>query len=153
MAALKTKPNDASVEDFLETIADEEKRADARRLIELMTRVTGEPPRMWGPSIVGFGESRLQYASGREVDWPVAAFSPRKQSISLYLTCDIQQHADLLENLGKHKTGKGCLYVNRLEDIHLPTLEKLVKRSVRESKKSSSATRKKSESAGRRTKK
>jgi hypothetical protein len=98
---------------------------------------------MWGPSIIGFGDVRYQYATGRVGDWFVAGFSPRKQSISLYLTCDIQQHADLLEKLGKHKTGKGCLYVNKLDDIHLPTLEKLVKRSVQESKKLAAAFAKK----------
>lgn len=139
MAELKTKPNDASVEEFIGRIADERRLADARALLALLRKITGEEPRMWGPSIIGFGAYHYKYATGHEGDCPVAGFSPRKRNFSLYLTCDIQQHADLLEKLGKHKTGKGCLYINRLEDIHLPTLEKLVKRSVRDLKKSSAA--------------
>ncbi|MEX0703198.1 MAG: DUF1801 domain-containing protein [Planctomycetales bacterium] len=136
MAELKTKPTGESVESFLDAIADERKRADAYAILALMREVTGEAPRMWGPSIVGFGSYHYKYATGREGDWPLTGFSPRKRNLTLYVGCDIERYANLLKKLGKHTTGKGCLYVKRLDDIHLPTLKELVKRSVKDLRKS-----------------
>lgn len=129
MAELKTKPTDASVEDFLNAITDEQKRQDAFAISELMQAVTGAPPKMWGSSIIGFGDSHYQYASGRENDWFRIGFSPRKQNFALYLPGALGQ-ADLLPSLGKYKTGKGCLYMNRLADVNLATLRELMRRSV-----------------------
>lgn len=130
MAELKTKQNDASVNAFLETIADERARQDCATLVDIMKGATKAEPKMWGPSIVGFGTHRYKYESGREGDWFLVGFSPRKQALTLYLMPGVGQFGDLLAKLGKYKTGKGCLYVKRLEDVHLPTLEKLVKQSV-----------------------
>ena len=100
----------------------------------MMEEITGTKPQMWGPSIVGFGTWRYKYASGREGDWPVAAFSPRKQDLTLYLTPGFEKYDELLDQLGKHKTGKSCLYIKRLSDIHVPTLKKLIKASVKDLK-------------------
>jgi hypothetical protein len=131
MAELKTKPNDASVEKFLAGISDETKRKDSLVLLDLMKKVTKSPPKMWGGSIVGFGTYRYKYASGREGEWFAAGFSPRKQNLSLYIMSGFRGHEELLEKLGKHKKGKGCLYVNKLDDIDLSVLRKLVESSVR----------------------
>lgn len=135
MAEIKTKPTDASPAAFLAGIADERRRADAQALLDLFSEITGETPRMWGPAIIGFGEMRFRYASGREVDWFVAGFAPRKQNFSLYFTCDIARYAELLEKLGRYKTGKGCLYINRLADVNQPTLRQLLKRAVRDAQR------------------
>lgn len=127
MSELKTKPNDASVVDFLNRVPEERKRRDAFTLLELFQQVTGEPPRMWGDSIVGFGSYHYKSERSRqEGDWPRTAFSPRKQSLTLYLSYGIEAHAELLGRLGKHKTGKGCLYINKLEDVDLEVLRQLV---------------------------
>ncbi|MBI5564775.1 MAG: DUF1801 domain-containing protein [Chloroflexi bacterium] len=134
MAELKTKPTDQSVEDFLNTIPDEQKRADAFAVSKLMKQVTRSEPQMWGSSIVGFGRYHYKYASGREGDWPLVGFSPRKQNLTLYLMLGAGDYAGLLKKLGKHKTGKGCLYINRLADVDLPTLKELVKQSVKHMK-------------------
>ncbi len=134
MAEPKTQPTDQSVEDFLNAIPDEHKRADAFAVLKLMKQVTRAEPQMWGNSIVGFGRYRLKYASGREGDWPLAAFSPRKQNLTLYIMAGFEGYADLLKNLGKFKTGKACLYVNKLADVDLPTLKELVKQSVKHMK-------------------
>jgi len=135
MAEPKTKPTDASVDAFIEAVADEEARRDCRTLVDIMSKAAGAEARMWGDAIIGFGTHRYRYASGREGEWPVVAFSPRKQSLSLYLTCDISASADLLAKLGKHKTGKGCLYIRRLADVDMGVLKKLVATAVREARK------------------
>jgi hypothetical protein len=131
MAELKTKPTDQSVEEFLNGVADEQKRRDCHTLVKMMSQATGAEPRMWGDSIVGFGAYRYKYASGREGDWPLVGFSPRKQNLTLYIMSGFEQYDDLLKALGKHTTGKACLYVKSLEGIHLPTLKKLITQSVR----------------------
>jgi len=130
MGGLKTRKNDASVAAFLARVGDEGKRADARELAELMERITGEPPRMWGPSIVGFGSYHYRYASGREGDWPLTGFSPRKQALTLYIMAGFKEYDGLLRKLGKHKTGQACLYVRRLADVDRGVLEEIVRRSV-----------------------
>lgn len=130
MAELKTKQTNASVKDFLNQITDEERRKDCFTVAKLMEEITGEKPKMWGPSIVGFGKYHYKYASGQEGDWPIAAFSPRKRDLTLYLMPGFAEHAELMKKLGKHSTGKSCLYIKRLSDIHMPTLKKLIKDSV-----------------------
>ena len=130
-AELKTRETDASVEEFIATVADETKRADAKKIAEIMSRITGEEPKMWGTAIIGFGSQPLKYASGRELDWPKVAFSPRKANISLYLTCDAAKYADLLSRFGKYSTGKGCIYIKRLADIDENVLEELVRHSLK----------------------
>jgi hypothetical protein len=130
MAELKTQKNDASVEDYLNAVANEKQREDSFVVNDLMKEVTGEQPAMWGDSIVGFGSYRYKYASGREGEWPVIGFSPRKQNLTLYIMDGFEDYDSLLEKLGKHKTGKSCLYINKLEDVDLPTLRELIERSV-----------------------
>lgn len=129
MAEPKTKKNAGSVAKFLKGIAPD-RQEDCRKIIELMSKATGEPPVMWGASIIGFGSYHYVYASGREGDWPLVGFSPRKQDFSLYIMSGFEKHDALMEKLGKHKTGKSCLYIRKLEDVHLPTLRELVKKSV-----------------------
>ena len=130
MAELKTKKTAASVKDFLNRVPEERKRKDSFALLKLMQEVTGAKPAMWGPSIVGFGSYHYKYASGREADWPLAGFSPRKQNLTLYIMGGFRGYGELLGKLGEHKTGKACLYINRLEDVDLATLKELVRRSV-----------------------
>src|SRR5690606_23546680 len=113
----KTKPTDASVQEFLGSVDNDRRREDGFALLEMMREVTGEEPRMWGPSIVGFGSYHYKYQSGREGDTIVAGFSPRKQNLTLYLTGGLDEYGELLGRLGKHKTGKGCLYINKLQDV------------------------------------
>lgn len=130
-AQIKTKPTAVSPEAFLEQIADEQKKQDCRTLCNLMQKITGEPPVMWGPSIVGFGNKRYKSpATGREVDWLLIGFSPRKANISLYLTMNIQALEAELKKLGKHKTGVGCLYINKLSDVDLKILESMIQTAV-----------------------
>lgn len=128
MAELKTKPNDADVRAYIDSVSDETRRRDGHTLCDLFEKVTGEKPVMWGPSIIGFGKCTLKYATGRELEWMVVGFSPRKANQSLYLDCNIAGYTDLLKKLGRHKTGKGCLYVNRLTDIDLTVLETMIER-------------------------
>ncbi len=130
MSDLKTRPTDASVEAFIGAVDHPRRREDARTLLELMHRVTGEEPVMWGPSIVGYGSYHYRYASGQEADWPVVGFSPRKQNLSIYIMTGFEESDELLSRLGKHKTGKSCLYVNKLADMDLDVLETLVRASV-----------------------
>src|SRR3990172_4652470 len=130
MAELKTKQNDQSVEQFLNSIADEQKRRDAFALVELMSQVSGAAPKMWGSSIVGFGSYRYKYASGREGEWFLTGFSPRKQNLTLYIMSGFEEYDDLLNKLGKLKTGKACLYINKLKDVDLSVLRELVTKSV-----------------------
>ena len=130
MAELKTKQNDQSVDEFLQAIPDQRRRKDCYAVLELMKKVTSEEPKMWGDSIVGFGAYHYKYASGREGDWPVTGFSPRKQNLTLYITTGFEEYDDLLNKLGKYKTGKACLYINKLEDVDLSVLQELVTKSV-----------------------
>jgi hypothetical protein len=134
-AELKTKANDGSVHDFLNTIADEQKCADSYRLLEIFSKATGAKPKMWGPAIIGFGERRLKYDSGRELDWMIVGFSPRKANLTLYALSGSPEQKALLEKLGKHSTGKGCLYFKSLADVDEKVLEKLIKHSVKNSEK------------------
>ena len=135
LAELKTKQNDASVKEFLGKIADERKRRDAFTILELMQEITGEKPKMWGPSIVGFGSYHYKYDSGHEGDMCVAGFSPRKEALTLYLTTGFEKRTELMKKLGKHKTGKVCLYLKRLEDVSLPVLKELIAESVKQVRK------------------
>ena len=130
MADLTTRPSEDDVESFLAGVPDERRRSDARAVCDLLARITGEPPVMWGKAIIGFGRQHLRYESGRELDWMVIGFSPRKASTTLYLSGGIDVYADLLGRLGKHTTGGGCLYVKRLADVDLAVLEELLSRSV-----------------------
>jgi len=130
MAELKTQVNDASVEAFLNTVPDEKKRADALRLMQIMREATGEEPQMWGSSIVGYGSYHYKYASGRQGDWMLTGFSPRKTSLTVYITPGLERYEALLARLGKFTTGKGCLYLKRLSDVDEATLRELVRESV-----------------------
>jgi hypothetical protein len=132
MAELKTSRNDGDVDAFLDSVEDETRRRDARDLRRILSDVTGEPGAMWGPSIVGFGSHHYRYASGREVDWFKVGFSPRKQSLTIYLVPGVDRYQALLERLGDHKIGKGCLYVKRLSDVDAAVLRELVVASVRD---------------------
>lgn len=131
MAELKTKPNDASVERFLNKVTDKKKRADCFAIVHMMQQATKAKPKMWGSAIVGFGSYRYKYASGREGDWILIGFSPRKQNLTLYVMTGFDRYTTLLKKLGKHKTSKSCLYINRLDDIDLPTLKQLIQQSVK----------------------
>lgn len=131
----KTKLTQASVDRFIDKQKDESTRDDCRTLIKLMQEVTGDEPRMWGSSIVGFGSYQLLYSNGKTADWPVAAFSPRKQNLTIYIMDAFDDYKVLIAKLGKCKTSKACLYVKSLNDIHLPTLKSLVKKSVAAVKK------------------
>jgi hypothetical protein len=130
MAELKTKKNRASVQKFIAGIADESRRQDCEAVIGIMKQITKDEPSMWGPSIVGFGSYHYTYASGREADWFVTGFSPRKQNLTLYIMSGFKGYDELLQQLGPHKTGKSCLYLKRLDDVHVPTLKKLIRQSV-----------------------
>ncbi len=136
MAELKTRLNDASVTDFLNNVDDAEKRKDCFALVDMMREITGAEPKMWGTAIVGFGTYHYRYASGREGDWMQVGFSPRKQSLTLYIMSGFSRYDELMKKLGKHKTGKSCLYVKRLSDVDLVVLRKLIKQSVAHVKKS-----------------
>ena len=126
---MKTVENDGDVDAFLDSVVDETRRRDARTLVAMMERVTGLPPRLWGPAIVGFGRYHYVYASGREGDAPAAAFSPRKAATTVYLMEGVEPYSDLLGRLGPHAVGKGCLYVKRLADVDLGILETVVRES------------------------
>ncbi|GAB4013279.1 hypothetical protein GCM10028808_31900 [Spirosoma migulaei] len=130
MAKNKTTETENSVTDFINSIADEGKRKDCFSIIDLIKQQTGLDPKMWGPSIVGFGSYHYIYASGHEGDAPLIGFSPRKDAITFYLSAYFTEREELLEKLGKHKTGKGCVYVKKLEDIDLDVLKELIDRST-----------------------
>lgn len=131
MSDVKTKKNEASVEGFLKSVENEKCREDSSVVLDLMKEVTGEKPTMWGTSIVGFGSYHYKGASGREGDWMKVGFSPRKQNMTLYLMDGFSSYGSLLEKLGKHKTGKSCLYINKLEDVDQTVLRELVKQSFK----------------------
>ena len=127
-AEIKTKETGASVDDFLNSVRDEQQRADAFKICDMMRRITGDEPKMWGPSIIGFGSKVYRSpATGREVDWMKIGFSPRKAALSLYVLHDSDAPPKHLEKLGKHKTGKGCLYIKRLSDVDENVLERLIR--------------------------
>jgi hypothetical protein len=130
MAELKTKKNDQSVEKFLNTVTDPSKREDCFEIMKLMQEVTQEEPKMWGDSIVGFGDYHYKYKSGREGDWFLIGFSPRKKNLTLYIMSGFTRYEEILGKLGKHKTGKSCLYINKLSDINKETLSQLATESV-----------------------
>lgn len=135
MATLKTSPNDQSVEAYLDGIDNEQKRIDSKKIVELMQAVSGQPPVMWGDGIVGFGSYHYKYASGREGDWFLTGFAARKQSLTLYIMAGFDQYDRLMEQLGKYKTGKSCLYINKLADIHEDVLKTLIEESIASLKK------------------
>lgn len=131
MAKNKTTETETSVIDFINTfVEDEAKRNDAFELVKIMQKVTGFEPKMWGPSIIGFGSYHYKYASGHEGDAPLAGFSPRKAATSLYVYLSPENREDLLSKLGKHKPSKGCIYVKKLADIDIEILKKMVSLSV-----------------------
>lgn len=129
MAEAKTKPTKQSVKDFISSLADAQTRADCARIAKLMEAATKSKGVMWGSSIAGFGVRKIKYAGGKEAEWPLLAFSPRKQSLTLYGMAG--ESDDLLAKLGKHSTSKGCLYIKRLSDVDLPTLKQLINASVK----------------------
>ena len=130
MAELKTKPNAKSVDKFISDIADEKAREDCLVLRDVMQQITKTEPKMWGDSIVGFGQYRYNYPTGTEGSWFVTGFSPRKQNLTLYIMAGFDGYSELLQKLGKHKTGKSCLYIKTIDDVHMPTLKKLIQQSV-----------------------
>jgi hypothetical protein len=132
---LKTKKNSGSVSAFLDSVADTKRREDAKAVLALMKRVTKRQPKMWGTSIVGFGEYHYKNRSGIEADWPLTGFSPRKATLTIYIMPGFAQYKKLMKQLGIYKTGSSCLYVKRLSDIDTAVLEKLVRASVKEMEK------------------
>lgn len=130
MSELKTKPTGASVEAFLAGVSNEHRQRDARVVLETMTRITGFEPAMWGSSIVGFGSYQYKNVSGRKGEFFLTGLSPRKQALTIYIMPGFDRYPRLMERLGKHKTGRSCLYVNKLDDIDLETLEELIAQSV-----------------------
>ena len=130
MAEPKTQKNDGEVDQFLAGVADEQRYTDCLNVLELMRNVTGEPAAMWGKAIVGFGSFHYRGKTS-EGDWFPVGFSPRKQNLVLYLHCVLEEQTALLEKLGKHKIGKSCLYLNNLDDVHIPTLKKLIKKACK----------------------
>jgi Domain of unknown function (DU1801) len=126
LAQIKTKQTSDNPDDFIRSIADEQKRTDSLLILKLMEKATGQKPKMWGKSMIGFGNMRYKSpATGREVDWFKIGFSPRKANLSIQLL-NLQMHADALSKLGKHKTGAGCLYINKLDDVDIKVLEKII---------------------------
>ncbi len=135
MAELKTKQTEKSVEKFLKSVKDTRQREDSFTVLKMMQKITNCEPKMWGPSIIGFGVYHYKYASGREGDWPIAAFSPRKGNLTLYIMPGFERYKELMNKLGKFKTGKCCLYIKKLEDVNMSVLKDLVKSSAEEMKK------------------
>ncbi|MGK2863289.1 MAG: DUF1801 domain-containing protein [Chitinophagaceae bacterium] len=132
-AEIKTKETNASVEDFINGLKDEQQRKDSFQLVSLMEKVSREKPKMWGSSLIGFGIKRYKSPkTGREVDWFKIGFAPRKSNLSLHLVLDLETHADALIKLGKHKTGVGCLYINKIDDIDLKVLETLIQKALKD---------------------
>lgn len=131
MADLKTFPTDDSVDAFLAGIADDDRRADTLAVLELMKDVTGEPPRLWGSGIIGFGSYHYRYESGREGDWFLTGVSPRKNALTVYIMAGFDRYEELMARLGKHSTGRSCLYLKRLADVDRGVLRELIARSVR----------------------
>lgn len=135
MSTIKTIVSDESVEQFIDAIDDEQQRTDSTTLLRILSEQTGEKPRLWGSSIVGFGQYHYKSErSAQEGDWPLIGFSPRKQNLTIYIMNGFDSYGELLEQLGKHTLGKGCLYIKRLDDVDLKILRTLVKRSYVEMK-------------------
>jgi Domain of unknown function (DU1801) len=130
MAELKTKKTELSVSDFIKTIPEPQKQKDAQAIVQLMEKATKAKAKMWGTAIIGFGDRHLKYESGRELDWFVMGFSPRKQNFALYITGTVEKQQALLKKLGKHKTGKGCLYINALNDIDVAVLKEIITKGL-----------------------
>lgn len=135
MYELKTKLNDASVKNFLNGIKDKQKREDSFKIVDMMKKITKEEPKMWGPSIVGFGKYHYKYESGHEGDMCITGFSPRKQALTLYILPGFLKYEPLMKKLGKYKTGVSCLYIKKLEDIDMKVLKELITESVKYMKK------------------
>lgn len=131
MAELKTKKNKASVSKYISSISDKDRKADCKKIYEIMKEVSGKKPAMWGSSLVGFGVTNHKYASGREVEWLTIGFSNRKNAISLYLTCDLNDFEKELKELGEYKRGVGCLYIKNLSDVKMTVLKKLIKKAYK----------------------
>ena len=136
MAELKTKLNDASVEGFLNKVEDEQKRKDSFEIVQMMKQATKEEPKMWGPAIIGFGSYHYKYESGREGDMPIIGFSPRKQNLTLYVGLGDDSENPLLKKLGKHTTGKVCLYIKKLADVDRTVLQELINESAKKTHRS-----------------
>jgi hypothetical protein len=134
MADLKTVPTKFSVDKFLKGIKDEQTREDCYEILKIMEKTTKARAKMWGPAIVGFGDHHYVYESGREGDWFITGFSPRKQNLTLYMTGGFHQFEDLMKKLGKYTMGKGCLYINKLEDVDTKVLKEIITKSVKAAK-------------------
>jgi Domain of unknown function (DU1801) len=134
MAEAKTKPTDQTVKDFISKLPDADTRGDCAAIAKMMEEATGSKGVMWGANIAGYGKRKIKYAGGREADWPLIAFSPRKQNLTLYIAAGDERNAGLLAKLGKHSLGKGCLYIKRLSDVNMPTLKKLINASAKRTK-------------------
>lgn len=130
MSEPKTKPTSSSVDDFIAAVEDESRRADCRKVADMMSRITGKPPVLWGSSIIGFDTYHYVYASGNSGDWPIVGFSPRKNDLTLYIMAGFDRYEALMSRLGKHKTGKSCLYLKKLSDVDADVLEELITESV-----------------------
>lgn len=131
LAEIKTKPTQASVDEFINSIDNEQKREDSFTILQMMKDASGEEPVLWSSAIIGFGNKQVtSAATGRTVNWLQIGFSPRKANLSLYLTVNYGKHSDLMKELGKHKTGAGCIYINKLDDINLDVLRKIIKLSL-----------------------
>ncbi len=130
MAELKTKKNEVSVDAFIKKVSEAQKQKDAFAILELMEKATKTKGKMWGSSIIGFGDRHLKYESGRELDWFVMGFSPRKQNLVLYIFGTVEKQQALLKKLGKHKTGKGCLYINKLEEVDMVVLKEIINKGL-----------------------
>ncbi len=139
MAENKTQKTGASVEDFINSVGIKRRREDGFTLLELMKEVTGEEPEMWGSSIIGFGDYHYRYESGREGDFFLTGFSPRKQSLSLYIMAGFEEYDSLLASLGKHRKGASCLYINKLADVDMGVLRELIEKSVEQAKANNTA--------------
>ena len=131
MAENKTKATDASVSDFINKVENDQKREDAKSLIKLFEKITGEKAKLWGPSIIGFGQYHYKYESGREGDFMLAGFSPRKTALTLYIMAGFKRYGEYLGQLGKFKTGKSCLYIKKLDDVDIEVLEAMVRDSIK----------------------
>ena len=130
MTALKTTQNEDSVDEFLKSIEDPEKQKTSLQILDIIKEISGKEPKMWGDSIIGFGKYHYKYATGREGDWMRIAFSPRKQNFSIYIMDGFDNHSELMEKLGKYKTGRSCLYIKKLQDIDINILKELMKKSL-----------------------
>jgi hypothetical protein len=133
-AKLKTEKNEASVTDFINSVKDEQKKKGCFVILEMMQKASGDKPKMWGSAIIGFGNVILKYESGRELDWFKIGFSPRKQNLTLYGVVNPEKQTEILKKLGKHSTGKGCLYINNLKDVDLTVLQNIIKQACKRKK-------------------